>query len=697
MTFLNPAVLLGLIAAAIPIVLHFLNLRKLKTIEFSTLAFLKELQKTKIRRIKLKQWLLLLLRVLIILFLVLAFARPTLKNISRGDSSAAKTTAVIILDNTFSMSVISEKGSRLNNYKQIAKNLLTNFQPGDEIGVIAVGDLKDKSISASGNFASVKKEIDDLEISNVSGTLNEAMIKASQILYSSKNYNKEIYLLSDLQKGRIVNTDSEISGFGKTITSDTRLYLFNKTPNEIVNLGIDDLKPNNQLYEVGKEVSFSAIVKNYSGSAVNDNVISFFINGKRTAQKNLSLAANEAKEILFETTLQDTGLVEFSAELEDDAILHDNKRFYSVYIPSDISLLLLYDRPDDAKFVKLALGIPNQKIKLTELRVEQASSVNLQKFDAVILIGSDKISASKPFAAYLSVRGNIIVMPGSQSTLSGFQKFSKELGLPASTAIVGKPGSPDSFSQFAKTDFQHPLLKNIFEEKTKTQIESPEIFCYFKTFSGSSGKNIISLADNSSFLSEHNVGKGKVLLYSSAPILSWNTFPMKAFFAPLMAKSLLYCSIKGNRDSSIVCGKDALADISNSVSQQIKVTTPSNLDDYFSTDSLSNKKYLPYLNTNETGTYKVLSGNKLLDYFSVNHDPRESVLESASEAEFEDYLNQIGYEGKFISLSTETDYLKEVYQSRFGTELWKYFLFIVLFLAIAESLLARSSKKDLTT
>jgi len=68
-----------------------------------------------------------------------------------------------------------------------------------------------------------------------------------------------------------------------------------------------------------------------------------------------------------------------------------------------------------------------------------------------------------------------------------------------------------------------------------------------------------------------------------------------------------------------------------------------------------------------------------------------------SETEFEDYLNQIGYEGKFISLSTETDYLKEVYQSRFGTELWKYFLIIVLLLAIAESLLARSSKKDLTT
>ena len=52
MTFLNPLALLGLLAAAIPILLHLLNLRKLRTIEFSTLTFLRELEKTKIRRLK---------------------------------------------------------------------------------------------------------------------------------------------------------------------------------------------------------------------------------------------------------------------------------------------------------------------------------------------------------------------------------------------------------------------------------------------------------------------------------------------------------------------------------------------------------------------------------------------------------------------------------------------------------------------
>ncbi len=52
MVFLNPSILLGLLAASIPILIHILNFRKLKKVEFSTLAFLKELQKSKIKKYK---------------------------------------------------------------------------------------------------------------------------------------------------------------------------------------------------------------------------------------------------------------------------------------------------------------------------------------------------------------------------------------------------------------------------------------------------------------------------------------------------------------------------------------------------------------------------------------------------------------------------------------------------------------------
>jgi uncharacterized membrane protein len=157
MTFLNPLILFGLIAASIPVVLHFLNLRKLQKIEFSTLAFLKELQKSKIKRIKLKQWLLLILRILIIACIVISFARPTVENLPLG-SSSAKTTAVIIIDNTFSMSVVAGNGSYFNKAKQSAKALLNIFKEEDEVVIIPVGALGVNDINTKSNLDYVRKK-----------------------------------------------------------------------------------------------------------------------------------------------------------------------------------------------------------------------------------------------------------------------------------------------------------------------------------------------------------------------------------------------------------------------------------------------------------------------------------------------------------------------------------------------------------
>src|SRR5262249_24336350 len=113
MTFLNPLVLFGLAAAAIPVILHLLNLRKLRVIEFSTLTFLQELQQSKIRRLKPRQLLLLLLRTLLVISIVLAFARPALRGTMLGNfGSHANSTVVYILDDSFSEGASDEHGER---------------------------------------------------------------------------------------------------------------------------------------------------------------------------------------------------------------------------------------------------------------------------------------------------------------------------------------------------------------------------------------------------------------------------------------------------------------------------------------------------------------------------------------------------------------------------------------------------------
>ncbi len=695
MTFLNPAILFGLFAASIPIVLHFLNLRKLKKIEFSTLSFLKELQKTKIRRIKLKQWLLLLLRIAIIILLVMAFARPTVKNFSVGNSSTAKTTAVIIVDNTFSMSVVTENGSYLNQAKRIAKNLLTNFQDGDEIGLIPIGELSNELVKPTTNFKQLIRSIDEVEISSLSKTLNEAMLKAAQIIYQSKNFNKEIYFLTDFQKSRIVNSQKELADLSRMIGETTRIYLVDVGGKETVNLGIEELIPNNQIFEKGKTVSFSSRVKNFSSQPTDNSVASLFVNGKRSAQQSINLAGGEAREVSFETNLADTGLVEITAELEDDEILQDNKRYFSVYVPDKISLLLLTDLADDSKFIRLAVADPNNKIIVTQNITSQLPSLNLKNFDAVFLIGSEKNSDWKNLIDYIDRSGKVVIMPGSQSTLANFQKLCKALHVSSPAGAVGKINSQESPLQFDKIDFQNPLFADLFENKKQPQIESPGIYFYFRTLTGGHGKSIISMFDNSAFLSEYKTGNGKIFLFNSAPVLSWNDFPLKGFFAPLINKLIFYSASKTKEQNNYLAGQEVIADISNHPVQQIVIQKPDGLKEFINADSLSNKNFLSYPKTDETGTYKFYSGNKLIDYISINHDSRESNPERSTDSDLENYLKQVGFDGKLIFLSPQNDFSKVIYQSRFGAELWKYLLIIVLLLAIVESIVAKSSKKEL--
>lgn len=695
MTFLNPAILFGLLTASIPIVLHFLNLRKLKKVEFSTLAFLKELQKTKIKRIKLKQWLLLLLRIAIIIFLVMAFARPTVKNFSVGNSSAAKTTAVIIIDNTFSMSVVTENGSYLNQAKQIAKNLLDNFQDGDEITLIPVGELLNEASKPTTNFKRVIRMIDELQVSFLSKTLNESMIKTAQIIYQSKNFNKEIYLLMDFQQGSIYNSPKELTDLSRMIGETTRIYLVDVGGKETINLGIEELIPNNQIFEKGKTINFSARVKNYSAQSINNSVASLFVNGKRSAQQSLNLANGEVKEISFETTLADTGLVEITVELEDDEILQDNKRYFSVYVPDKISLLMLADQAEDAKFVKFSIEDPMKKILITANTTSQLPSLNLKNFDAVILIGSEKNSDWKSLVNYIDRGGKVIIMPGYQSTLINFQKLCDAFNIPPPSSSTGKINSQESPMQFEKIDFQNPLFADLFENKKQQQIESPGIYYYFRIFPGGQGKSIISMFDNSAFLSEYKIGNGKVFLFNSAPVLSWNDFPLKGFFAPLINKLVLYSASKTKEENNYLAGQEIVADISNHSVPQIVIQKPDGVKEFVNADSLSNKNFFTYSKSDETGTYEFYSENKLLDYISINHDPRESIAERFSDSEFEDYLKQIGFGGKLILLSPKDDFSRVIYQSRFGTELWKYLLIVALLLAIVESILARSSKKEL--
>ena len=127
MGFLNSAFLFALAAVSIPLIIHFLSKRRIKTIEFSSLKFLEQMQRSRMKWLKIKEMLLLILRMLIIAFIVLAFARPTLRGFI--GSSKAASSVVLLIDRSASMEAEGETGTIFQEAIRRAGRLLDILEP----------------------------------------------------------------------------------------------------------------------------------------------------------------------------------------------------------------------------------------------------------------------------------------------------------------------------------------------------------------------------------------------------------------------------------------------------------------------------------------------------------------------------------------------------------------------------------------
>ena len=693
MTFLNPAVLFGLLAASIPIIIHLLNLRKLKKIEFSTLQFLKELQKNKIRKIKIKQWLLLALRVLIILAIVTAFARPTLVGVSiGGTTSAAKTTAVFILDDTFSMSVVDQDGSYFNQAKETLKDLLKQFEEGDEFALVLASHQPDE-IEMTSNRSKFEQTVDAVTISHSSGKLNNAIIKAAQLIGDAKNFNKEIYLFTDFQKGRLA-LDNEITDLKEQLGEQVRLYSFNYSGKEVFNFGIDDLKINTQIFEKDKPVKYEATVKNYSERVKDNLVVSLFIDGERLAQQSINLNPGESKTANLEASAKNFGYSEALVEIEEDDILQDNDRYSSFFIPEKIPVLILADDLNDTKLIEAALKSVSESgyFDITIKKAEQISGLQINNFQVMILLSSDLGNAQVKLNQFLSSGKGIIVFPSSEMN-TGFNNSLNSIGISSSGGLIKT--EKGQAIRFSETDFNHPLFENIFMDEKKKQIESPEIYSYYKINPGAKGKSIIKLEDESSFLSEYTVSEGKILLFSASPVFSWSDFPIKGIFAPLITKSVMYLSAYNKSEANYFAGESINVNVSERTLPQIKVVRPDKSEDFINIDENQKTDFISHSSTSLAGSYKFYSGEKLVASANVNPDPAESVTEYLSESEFDDYLEKINFNGRHIRIDKNEDPAQMILQARFGSELWRYFVLIAILLALVEMTIARNAKKEL--
>ena len=134
MQFLNPAVLGGLVAAALPLAIHLLHRGRAQAHPFSDLAFLHQLHHNRMRRVQLRQWLVLLLRMLFIALVVCAFARPTYRD-GGGWSGTRPVAAHLLIDLSYSTRYRLPSGTIFAQLQNQLRDLLAVFTARDRISL----------------------------------------------------------------------------------------------------------------------------------------------------------------------------------------------------------------------------------------------------------------------------------------------------------------------------------------------------------------------------------------------------------------------------------------------------------------------------------------------------------------------------------------------------------------------------------
>jgi hypothetical protein len=190
-SFLHPWVLAGLFAAGVPILLHLIQRRQPPVVVFPAVRYLVDTTREHQRRLKLRNWLLLVIRTLLIILLVLAAAGPTAP--IRGAPGHSAAAMVLILDNSLSSGVVVNGTSRLATLDEAARAILRRATPEDRLWLILADGVPrrgDKSrLSALVDSAAVTPNRLDLGVA----------IQSAQEVLATQNLPGEVIVISDLQ------------------------------------------------------------------------------------------------------------------------------------------------------------------------------------------------------------------------------------------------------------------------------------------------------------------------------------------------------------------------------------------------------------------------------------------------------------------------------------------------------------------
>jgi hypothetical protein len=695
MGFLNIAFLFGLVAAAVPVIIHLLNRRRVKKIKFSSLEFLDEVNKQRMRRINLRRILILILRTLAVLMIVVAFARPTLRSGFLFAGSVPKN-VVICLDASYSMGVNQETGTAFDAAKKISKDIVDEASSNDEINLVVFAKTAEPALEkGTRNRGVVKGAIDRAPLSNETTSLRTAIDRALAMIEESDVDGGEVYVVSDFR----YSTDSTLVDEKKT-PANVRIYFVPAYKGDADNVSIDHVAVPRKLLRPGEVVKVAVTASNYSKDTPANVSMELVVEGDRKAEQVLELAPSASQTVTFPISLAKPGRYHGRASKNHDRLPVDDDRYFLIEVSNTIPVAIVGGKamPGGANgsggnmpasfYVEKALnprGVADAEFNVSSIEERDVTAAALPANGVVVWVSPQAMESRRMALIERHVRrgGGLLVFLGNADR--------SVLDDPTFRALVGIRGAADKEGQpqaaFTSFEKQHPVF-NLFTKDELELLSRARVDTYISARGVAPDSVIAYIGGGDPAAWECVRGRGRVLVFAAAPDLETGDIPLSPMFLPLVHTSVTYLASSGEAPGAAehLVGAPIEFNLTQKIpdESQLVVRDPAGGQQKpVIADNASGDPQVAVQNPATVGFYRLYRDTTRVAEEAVNVDAREANLSASSLPKKNPKAVTVVQAGQ--------SFRSDLREAKEGREVFAVFLMIAIAALVAESILGRKA------
>lgn len=661
-TFLYPNFLWGLSLVAIPVLIHLFNFRKYKTVYYPNVSLLKEVQQESKKTKSVRNWLVLLLRILAVIFLVLTFAYP----IEKSKGKKGQQIVSLYIDNSFSMDAVGLEGNKFLLAKSFADQIIKKFEPNTKFQIITNDFLSKHQFFYSRD--KVLDLISEIPISNKTKNIQSVLNRQLSLINEQENSNPNIYLISDFQALKdsiLLNPDS------------IPLSMCLVASGENKNVGIDSVWFDSPIRtKIGAE-KVQVKITNYSKEYFKSLPIYLEIN-KKVTQQVVELEANQSETFSFTYNQPKDSIINGRVYIDDANLLFDNSLYFSYPLKRKTNVYVISDSEEfintTNKLFTNDSSITYHSVKPLNIDYSQLEKQNLIILGEIKKISDGLISELKKISKQGS---SIAFFPSGNGNLVDYKNLSNVFGGFSLEAV------DTSESQIETLLVAHSFFNNVFK-KQKISINTKKAFPILRKhfpISVSSAQPLIFKTNGTPYLIKSNN-----LYFFSSGISSENSgLKSHALVVPLFYQ-LVFNAIKSSQiqyfTDDYINVKTLALENSNIIEIQMKDKPTYKTQVQKETRSI----VLP-ANFQFIGHYSVVQNDMITDAFSVNNNRSESKNISQQITNLKALSEQDKNVGLYyVSSGNVEQILNKSLQSQ---TYWKFLLIIAFVCLILEMLVIR--------